>query len=71
MRARDKRTATENFRCWCFTSLEKKTQKNLRRLATTPPPFPLYVRGLIPTVKAYHLVDICDFQVGGGEGGYT
>ena len=29
MRARDKRTATENVRCWCFIVLEK-TPKNLR-----------------------------------------
>ena len=26
---RDKRTATENFRCWCFI-VEEKNQKNLR-----------------------------------------
>ena len=36
MRARDKRTATENFRCWCFI-VEEKNQKNLSGGGNLPP----------------------------------
>ena len=52
MRARDKRTATENFRSWCF---RKKIQKNLRGVATTP--LPLVVRGLIRIMFSVITVD--------------
>ena len=38
MCARDKRTATENARCWCFT-LWEKTRKNLRGVTFTLSPF--------------------------------
>ena len=48
MRARDKRTATENFRCWCFIGKEKN-KKNLR--ANTPSPLPL-VRPRVKQLKA-------------------
>ena len=52
---------------------KKKIRKTLGGWQLPPAPSSfLYVQGLIPTVKAYHLVDICDFQVGGGGGGgYT
>ena len=49
MCAKDKRTSTENFRCWCFIFLEK-SQKKLKGKwhppPPPPPPHPLYVRGL-------------------------
>ena len=45
MRARDKRTSTENVRCWCFILLEK-SQKNLKGGGVFSTPHPLYVRGL-------------------------
>ena len=69
MRARDKRTATENFRCWCFTALEKKIRKTLGGWQLPPRPLFRLVR---PRVNPYSkglpsivLVDICDFQVRG------
>ena len=40
-----KRLSTENVRCWCFI-LSEKSQKNLRGVASTPPPHSLYVREL-------------------------
>ena len=49
--ARDERTTPENIRCWCFT-LWEKTQKNLMGGWHTPPPPPLYIRGL--TSQDYH-----------------
>ena len=42
MCAKDKRTATETFRCRCLSS-RKKNQQNLTGVATTPPP-PTLVR---------------------------
>ena len=44
---RDKRTATENFRCWCFI-VEEKNQENLR-----PPP-PVHPRVKICPVFLKH-----------------
>ena len=46
---RDKRTATENFRCWCFI-VEEKNQKNLR----PPPPPPVHPRVKICPVFLKH-----------------
>ena len=42
MRARDERTGTENFRCWCSMSREKN-QKNFR--GGQPPPLPCTSEG--------------------------
>ena len=49
MGVRDKRTAIENVRCWCFSPKKKnKQKKNLREgWLPPPPPFPSHVRGLI------------------------
>ena len=41
MRAKDKRTATENVGCSCFIVQEKNSEKPHRGVATTPSPHPL------------------------------
>ena len=41
MRAKDKRTATENVGCSCFIVQEKNSEKPQRGVATTPSPHPL------------------------------
>ena len=50
MRARDKRTATDNFRCWCFIGKEKKIKKPHSK-HPLPPPLPL-VRPTVKQLKA-------------------